>query len=1162
MFTAFTTGGPNGIDITDWPMFPSDIPTLCNGAVNPDFFCSSQTDQLGIFDLQINHHKPLLGVAQLAPRTTLAVGVSLTGTAAGCSVGFGALTVTLENQEQGNAVITDPFNSMTMTNLPSGAPMATASGPGTYIFPCILAGSYLLTNSAYANCPANPPCTISIGSGTANTATFFSNYNSPSTFKLAQPGIYFRQAIAHLLDKPKFASGVIGPTGVCKDIFASAAQGFTSGFCNSAVAGTGPLPASVLNDECSALTSSENGQGIPAALQISTANGNCNHPNAPGTDPTSYLLGENPIGAGTVWWATGAAASGYPSAIDIRAACDLLVLAGFPVTPGNSCIDVANGAQGGVVPTSYPHNILPANQQLVFYIRTDPPRKAFGQIIADGLNLIFGTANNGAHPGGGNPSGAATCAVNYGGAPPACTPVFYGITGVAPIIFGDGLSLDTWNLYTGGFSFAATPDNLYGLGNSLFASGACGGAVVQFPSNYVFECDPIVDTFVNNGEHGGLALPQSLSVFQTASEYATQTVYDVPVYNLILRFVALNCLNFAGGFEASLVNGFGTGWLAGTTGSYFTYLNAHKNVGNPPVNPAYACGGGNDSTLRVGQSQDSDNFSPYQATSIWDFNVINEIYDSMLAPNPDTGGASLQLINWMVTTHTSTFNPAEISCSPGAGVPSCVSGTTTQVWKLRPDLLFHDGTPVTSDDVCFSILTYRDVPAALLQPAVINVASCRTLNASTIQVKLTLFGTYYDNLIGGVPILPHHVWEAACNWPVGTPEPSMAMLAASQCANPAFDPMTSGLMIGSGPYECLAVAGTPTPGTPGGPCSLTAAGVPGGSSNTLGGKLFLTAFRGYHRGLVADQASKYEKFSWADKFDTGIVTIADIADAALHFRNYDPYWASPLFSSGPANCLPLTTSFGAKDSLGNPAGAHTANGIQVTGPGTFTFTAGTSEPTGVGAAFAYSWNFGDGSPLGGGNPVLHTFAAGQFLVSETVTDNLGLAGSTTPGTGALQCVGIGDIATVALYKGTGATDPTPFGLATGLDPHIDRFDGGVAPVSGAYYLGGSGATTGSTSIRFSTFSFYQGLTNFITGVTVIGTTGPATTAAAACTATSGTPTVPDGPNGPGIFPDGPGRTTFICTFGVALAPDMNGQTEVEITLTFTNGVSTEIEMGS
>ena len=421
--------------------------------------------------------------------------------------------------------------------------------------------------------------------------------------------------------------------------------------------------------------------------------------------------------------------------------------------------------------------------------------------------------------------------------------------------------------------------------HSSFSSNLCGGALATLVSNYDAVCDPRLDAYTSAGEFSD-TFNHAVNIFQNASYVSTEGVSANPVFNLLQRFVALDALNSGvqptGSSEASLVNGLGTGWEAGTTGGFSTLLNAHCDVAFVPVNNLFACGGGNPNILRRGQSQDSDTFSPYQATSIWDFDVVNMIWDTMLHLNPNTGGPNFQLSNWMVRTHTSSFNPSETSCSIGQG---CVSGTTTQLWYLRPDLQFHDGTAVTADDVCFSILSYRDVSAALLQPSVINVATCAALNQGTVQVKLTLTGPFYDNEIGLVPILPHHVWASACNWPVGSPEPSSAVLQSSQCANPADDPMvplsgsSTNRMIGSGPFECLGVAGTPGPGAVGYSCSKTATGSPGTSANTLGGKLFLTAFDQYYRGPVALQSSKYQRFSWADKFDTGLVTISDIADA-------------------------------------------------------------------------------------------------------------------------------------------------------------------------------------------------------------------------------------------------------------------------------------------
>src|SRR5713226_3769381 len=63
MFNAFTAGS---IDITDWPVQASDLNAgICN---NPDFFCTTQEGEFGIFELDINHQMPFLGKAMFAAR--------------------------------------------------------------------------------------------------------------------------------------------------------------------------------------------------------------------------------------------------------------------------------------------------------------------------------------------------------------------------------------------------------------------------------------------------------------------------------------------------------------------------------------------------------------------------------------------------------------------------------------------------------------------------------------------------------------------------------------------------------------------------------------------------------------------------------------------------------------------------------------------------------------------------------------------------------------------------------------------------------------------------------------------------------------------------------------------------------------------------------------
>jgi len=208
--------------------------------------------------------------------------------------------------------------------------------------------------------------------------------------------------------------------------------------------------------------------------------------------------------------------------------------------------------------------------------------------------------------------------------------------------------------------------------------------------------------------------------------------------------------------------------------------------------------------------------------------------------------------------------------------------------------------------------------AALLFPSVANVANtngCVQINSSTVQVKLTSGGPNYDIFIGGIPIIPHKYWAAPCSWPVGTPEPAQSVLLASQCAGVTYDPMAAGIMVGDGPYACIGVAGSANPGAVGGSCSQNADGSAGGQVVSLGGRVALTENALFERGPAGLQDSKYQKFTWADKFGAGLVNIADLADAALHFKHYDPYWAHPSYSStltGTSSC----------PAAGDPAGLN------------------------------------------------------------------------------------------------------------------------------------------------------------------------------------------------------------------------------------------------
>jgi len=866
MFNAFAGGQ---IDITDWPLqSPSDVTSLC---ANQDIYCTRPQAELIIFHLDINHRQPFLGVSLQANRTILPPSIVLpVTTGVGCTTGFGQLTIQLRNQEQGNAVVLDPLNKLTIANQPSGSPSATVSDSGgsnptgTYTFPCILAGNYKITSSIYGT---NSPCTtttptscVAIGSSQSITATFQANWNSPSTKQPTQGGVHVGQALAHLLDKPSFVQGLFGSLATYDDEQVSPAQNVPNLFSKTA--------------ECS------------------------DHPWFNPCNPVSaYNFVADNLGSGSEWWAQGSGVgvpAGYSGVSDLRAACDDFVKAGFTVVNGanaTDCGDVALASQGNTPPAStYPH-LSNNGQQIMFMIRSSFGREQFGVIVADSINFLFGTPNNGIT----FPSLTPQCTVTYNlDGCPLRFPVFIQFA----CVFEDTCSIP-WNLYTAGQGLDIVADQFYNNYYSSFASSVCGGpsGLSFILNNYSFYCDPQLDTYAQAGEFS-TSLTLSNQFFARTALQGALTGLTVPVWTFVDQFAENNGWNFqqcngstCTNTQSSIVNTLGRGTIA--SGAYFSLLNARQVPGyNPCSVPVAGCagfapGGGDPNLIRRGFSQDTTNLSPFTGITAWDFDILGEIYDSMLQANPLTGGTDGQVVDWQTTSHGSTFNPGEVGCNTFDG---CLTGVTTQLWHLRNDLYFQDGTPVTAADVAYTIIAYRDVPSASFYPNVANVVSAMGLDCGagqpckTLQVKLQGQSALFELNIGTLPIIPKHLWAPICGDPP---------VNGGTCADPAFDPMAQGIMIGDGPWRCVVPAGYLNAGHVGGSCAVTVDGTLGGQALTSGAKVFLTRYDGFVRCCSDSTSSELYKVGYADRFHSGQVDFFDLASVAAAVGKPDSYWCDP-----------------------------------------------------------------------------------------------------------------------------------------------------------------------------------------------------------------------------------------------------------------------------
>ncbi|TMI30667.1 hypothetical protein E6H29_07960 [Candidatus Bathyarchaeota archaeon] len=864
MFTAFTNGE---IDITDWPVPPTQLSSFSS---NPDFFLTTSEGEFGIRHININQNGNFLGIAQQVARVFGPAGIkNQVLSATTCGTGFAQLTVNLHNQElSGKPLILDNLTSV----IASSTSGTFSSSDTNLVSPTgqfkINGGACIPQNAAYtlSTNVYGGTATIPITSQNTFTVDFNVNWNSQSNKAPTAAAIQINRGVAHLLDTKSFIDeNQIAGQAVNPHFWSPPAQGYHNVCTVNGNSANAQVCQATLNIDCSAHS------WVTTCAMTAPYN-----LKAPALAASAYS-----------WAAQGSSLGvdkGYPSADDLRAACDHFVAAGLTLV-GGTCLDVANALNTAApLPATYAH-LSNNGQQIVVLPRTDPQRRDHMAIVADALNALFGTPNNANNPA--NPAGQQGCTVNYVGPsqPGECAFKAYTITQIFDQVFSNnlGAGANDWKLYNGGNTLGTFGDDTYFEYNTVDNGGLCAGAFSTYQLNYNNYCDPILDTWTHAGEFAK-DINTAGAMFKRGFLLAVQNEWDVAVFSASSQFVGLNSWNFQPGPQSSLVQQLGAGFQVG----FQSLLNMRCNPLFTPTLAQYACGGGTGGTpelIRRGFSQDVHKLSPFAAQSVWEFETLLQVYDSMLATNPRTGGAASQIIDWQTTSHTASFDPNEISCLAPSQGGTCLPGTTTQVWHLRNGLKFHDNFPLTADDVCYTLTSYRDVPAANLGVSVQAVTSCVVNSASTLTVKLQGQSPFFEVQIGGEPIIPKHTWAPKCGvFPYPQPNP---------CADPAFDPMAAGFYIGDGPWECDNI----NTGAHGGSCSQNADGSIGGQDVTLNGRIVLNKYMQYHRGNPGNQRTILHQMSWADKNGDGTINILDIADAALHFGSHDWYWDNRLFGT-------------------------------------------------------------------------------------------------------------------------------------------------------------------------------------------------------------------------------------------------------------------------
>lgn len=974
MFSDFKAGQ---LDITDWAIQAGDLSSFESNndffvsSSQPEFGIFelefNHADPLLTVPWQIARTTStpacLTTPAASCPSPAIAPGtptLSITSTAAcgaTCPAGTFQLIINLQNIEEGNAPVTDPLNQVTatITGQPSASGHANAAaGTGTFTLPPladlgVASSTYSISTTMYdpgGNTATHTPPTLATVTGTALptcvaadtlhnscTATFTVDYNSISTQKPLNSGIDMFRALAYLINKPQYLGGpYLSSGGVtlasCLDVFAPAGQHLfpagVRGPCNPN-GDSEPLAATIQADctrlkaldpvffaTCTELAMYNLQSNLVSAAPASGA-GSC----AAGTIGISCFPSQNPAptGVGEI--------QGYAGLVDLYAACTHLVAAGFGITGTGGCGGVV-GCGNAACTTNVAQTAHLTNPQgscnsatgvgcIISYVRSSPPRTAFGQMVMDELNYLFGTIGGGTVCYGGPPS--LSCSL---------TPIYFNIAQVTPIVFTI-VPLQDWNLYTGGYSLGTTPDHLYALHTAQFSGGPCGGASVSLPNDYIQYCDPVYDTQAQAGEFTpGVTLP----AFQAAAAAGATRGDNVPVYAGVNRYAALQAWGFQdcgavspGGTtigpcsptDASIVPVNGHGFES----SNGFVLNARPAPGFTPANPLYAAGStcptGTGVCLRRSMSNPTLHMTPWTFTTVWEAEPLSQFYDTLLATDPNSAGTctdnpispgTANCLDWMTTQHKISPN------LPG------LEGKTKYDFTLRGDLLFHDGQPVTGHDVCFSILSYRDAPSFNFAPSVAAVQSC-TVSGNIVTVIVNGVSPFDELNLGGVFIVPEHIWAPICTTPA-TANPAGDLCTsgtgagtANALASTATDYVALGDMVGSGPWFCNSSVGVSTISGQSS-CTQSAAGVAGGQALSTGGRIFLKRNLNYMRCCPNAQAantalhlktSSLQALEFSNFQKTGKVSLNDILSATAFFgqgctSTTSCYFADPAYSTG------------------------------------------------------------------------------------------------------------------------------------------------------------------------------------------------------------------------------------------------------------------------
>ena len=143
-------------------------------------------------------------------------------------------------------------------------------------------------------------------------------------------------------------------------------------------------------------------------------------------------------------------------------------------------------------------------------------------------------------------------------------------------------------------------------------------------------------------------------------------------------------------------------------------------------------------TVRIGYSGAPADLNPGLGVLVEDYIMYDLIYDSLADIDLDGNFQPEIATDWSVSDDGLTWT-----------------------LNIRDDVVFHDGTPLTAEDVAYSLNLYRDTEGFVYLPSYLTpFTTIEAVDATTVTLTTEAPLAAFDYRLSAMFILPRHIWEA------------------------------------------------------------------------------------------------------------------------------------------------------------------------------------------------------------------------------------------------------------------------------------------------------------------------------------------------------------------------------------------------------------------